>query len=173
PLSCSSTDNPYTPSLLPACDPRTFSVLFTPRASGARSAQLLITSNAPGSPLIVPLTGTGGGGTSPLPSPRSLSISSSNVNFGVQAVGATSTAQTITLTNTGTASLVINSISLAGANAAEFALTAGGGSATLSPGGTRAVQATFTPKAAGGRSASLTITSNAPGSPASVLLLEI
>jgi hypothetical protein len=102
-LDFTVTDSPSAPLLLPPGVSRTFTVLFTPRAAGTRSAQLLIASDAPGSPLIVPLTGTGGGGTSPLPPARALSISPTSLNFGVQPVGATSAARTLTLTNAGTA----------------------------------------------------------------------
>jgi probable HAF family extracellular repeat protein len=90
--------------------------------------------------------------------------------FGDQTVGTPSTARQITLTNTGTAPLTISSVTLKGLQAAEFALVADSGEATAAPGATRTLTLCFTPAQVGGRSATLVIMDNAPGSPHSVEL---
>jgi HYDIN/CFA65/VesB family protein len=92
------------------------------------------------------------------------------VSFGNQRIGATSAAQTITLTNTGNAPLTISAISFGGPQMGEFALASGGGTGVLAPGVSRTLALSFTPAAAGPRTATLVITSDAPGSPHSVTL---
>src|SRR5205814_1022856 len=83
-----------------------------------------------------------------------------------------SSAQTVTLKNSGTGSLTISSIGLTGTNAGDFAQTntCPSSSSTLAPGASCTISVTFTPTATGSRSASVTITDNAAGSPQSVSL---
>jgi 6-phosphogluconolactonase (cycloisomerase 2 family) len=75
----------------------------------------------------------------------------------------------ITLTNSGFATLTIDTISIAGANQADFSQT-NNCTATLSEGASCTFDVTFTPQAAGERAASLNITDNAAGSPHVVVL---
>src|SRR5256886_93393 len=91
----------------------TFSVTFTPTASGSRSATLNTTDNAGGSPQHVSLTGTVIGQRAPL-NPASLS-------FGNQSVGTTSGPKGIQLKNTGNSTLTISGIAISGTNATDFA----------------------------------------------------
>jgi uncharacterized protein (TIGR03437 family) len=59
-------------------------VTFTPAAQGSRTAALLITANAPGSPILVPLSGTGTATTcSYLVTPAAISAASSGGNFPI------------------------------------------------------------------------------------------
>lgn len=126
-----------------------FSVTFTPSASGARLAQANLTSNAPASPQIATLAGTGG--TGPV-----VSLSASSLTFANQGVGTTSPAQTISLTNTGGATLNIASILASG----DFAVTDScGGAVAASSSCTLSV--TFKPTATGARSGSITLTDDA------------
>ena len=138
------------------------SVTFTPTAAGSRGASVTITDNAAGSPHTVALSGTGVG--VPI-----VSLSSGSLTYASQNVGTTSAAQSVTLNNTGSATLLASSIVLNGANPGDFAQTntCGGG---VVPGGNCTISVTFTPTTTGSRSASLTITDSAAGSPQIVTL---
>jgi centrosomal CEP192-like protein/HYDIN/CFA65/VesB family protein/ASPM-SPD-2-Hydin domain-containing protein len=141
----------------------TVGVTFTPGATGARSASLSFSDDAPASPQSVALSGTG-------VTPQ-VSFSPASVNFGNQTVLVTSAAQTVTVTNTGLASLHVSSVSIGGTNAADFAKTADSCTgATVAVNGTCSVSVTFTPGVLGSRSASLSFTDDAPASPQSVAL---
>jgi probable HAF family extracellular repeat protein len=147
---------------------RSVSVRFAPTAAGSRSAILTISDSAAGSPHLVALSGTGTApsltlGISQLGSPKS-------VSFGSQVLGDSSTTQTITLTNTGNASLTISSVTITGTQSGDFAITQGSGKGKLAPGATRTLTLPFTPMALGSRGASLSIRSNAPGSPLTIAL---
>lgn len=134
----------------------TFSVTFTPTASGNRSATLNITDNAGGSPQHVNLTGTGVGPIATL-NPTSLS-------FANQKVGTTSKAKAIQLKNTGNAPLTVNSITIAGVNSTDFTQTNNCPS-SLAPGGQCNINVKFSPTATGTRTAFLSVSDNAFNSP--------
>jgi archaellum component FlaF (FlaF/FlaG flagellin family) len=99
-------------------------------------------------------------------------LNTSSLSFGNQIVSSTSTAQTVTLTNNHSLALSISSIAISGTNAADFSQsnTCPGGSSQLSAGASCTISVTFSPSANGARSASLTFTDNAAGSPQSVAL---
>lgn len=104
------------------------------------------------------------------PSP-SLSLSATSLQFGSRDVGTTSAVQTVTVTNGGTAALAIGTVAKSGAEAADFAIASDSCSGqSIAAAGTCVIGVTFTPSAAGARSAALSIPSNAAGSPASVAL---
>ena len=75
----------------------------------------------------------------------------------------------MTISNTANQVLTISSITLGGANAGDFAETNNCG-ATLAPGATCSISATFSPTATGPRTASISIADSAAGSPQSVTL---
>lgn len=106
--------------------------------------------------------GTGQSGPALTPTPTALT-------FAAQPSGTTSAGQTVTLANGGTAALAIGSISVTGANAGDFA-ESDNCPASLAAGATCTATVTFTPTAAGARSASLTVTDNAADSPQAVAL---
>ena len=139
----------------------TISVTFTPAASGSRTASVSVTDNASGSPQTVSLSGTG---TAAL-----VSLSPTSLAFGNQSVGTPSTAQTVTLSNTGNATLSITSLALTGTNASDFAQTTTCGS-SVAAGAHCTISVTFKPSASGSRTASVSITDNASGSPQTVSL---
>src|SRR5271167_2171791 len=60
----------------------TLRVIFTPTSTGTRSGSVTIADNAPGSPHILPLSGTGSGTGSII-----LQLSPSSLSFGSVAVG--------------------------------------------------------------------------------------
>ncbi len=98
------------------------------------------------------------------------SLSTSSLNFSSQTVG-TSTSQTVTVSNPGTGPLNLSAINLGGVNSTEF--TKAGTCSITTPvaaGGNCTVVTTFSPTTAGTKSASLSITHNATGSPSTVTL---
>ena len=105
-----------------------------------------------------------GTGTSSAPA---VSLSPTSLAFGSLAVGTASTAQTITLTNSGNAALSVTSIAVSGTNASDFAETNNCGS-SVAAGANCTISVTFKPAAAGTRTAAVTLTDNATGSPQSV-----
>src|SRR2546422_10943 len=138
---------------------------FTPTAYSARTATVTITDDAPGSPRSVSLAGTG--------IVPAVTLAPTNLAFGTQRLSTTSPVQTVTLTNSGTATLSITSIVLAGLNPGDFAIAAGTtctNGATVVAGASCLVNLTFTPTAASARTATVSITDDAPGSPQSVSL---
>ncbi len=76
----------------------------------------------------------------------------------------------LTVTNSGTATLNITTVSLSGANAADFAVTGTCAGAAVAVNATCSINATFTPSATGLRQAMLQIADDAFGSPQSVSL---
>lgn len=139
---------------------------FTPSAAGARSATLLVTHDASGGQSSTSLSGTGIA-LSPV-----IGVSPTTLAF-TQTTGTASTAQTVTVSNTGNAALAISALTLGGAQASEYQIASG---TTCAAGGSVAantscvIKLAFTPAVNGARSASLSITHNAGGSPTSVTL---
>lgn len=96
-------------------------------------------------------------------------LSRSGLNFGIQVAGTRSAAQYVTLTNAGTGTLTISSIAITGTNSGDFAELNNCGT-SVPPGGHCTIGVTFKPTQLGPRTASVTITDNAVGSPRSVSL---
>jgi len=138
----------------------TINVTFTPGATGARNASLLITDNATGSPQTVALTGTGIG---------SIAVSPNSLSFTNQIQGTTSPSQSVTVTNYQATAVTISSIVITGTNGADFAETNNCG-ASIGVNGTCMIGVTFTPGALGARNASLVISYSGIASPQSVPL---
>ncbi len=127
-------------------------VRFAPMDIGARSASLSVTCSAINCPLNGTLTGNG---INPV-----ASASPTSLSFADQYVGTSSAAQTVTVSNSGTTNLVISSMSISGANTADFSYSAPTLPITVAPGASVDIRVTFSPKATGSRAATLTIASN-------------
>ena len=138
----------------------TLQVGFAPTLAGARPGSLSIANSATTQPLTVPLTGSG--------VQTQLQLGAASLNFGAVPLGQ-SAALTLALINSGTAPLTGLQTSIAAGG--DFAVTTGCPSATLAPGGSCLLAITFQPTAVGSRSATLTVLSNDPKSPANVPLL--
>lgn len=95
-----------------------------------------------------------------------LSLAAANLDFGNVTPG-TSKALTVTATNSGSASVTVSSVSI---STKYFALAAPSLPATLAAGQSVAVSVRFTPNATGNFSGSLTLTSDASDSSASISL---
>jgi hypothetical protein len=106
---------------------------------------------------------TGPVGTKP---PVGASIAPSSLDFGNQAVGTPGTAKTVRLSNTGKGPLTVSSVDIIGANHGDFMKSSDTcGNQTVQAGGSCPVQVTFTPSAAGTRTATLSFADNAPSQP--------
>ena len=137
----------------------TMSVTFTPTALGARSGTITFSSNAPGSPHTINLSGTGQSSvTSPV-----ATVSPPLLNFGSQAIGTTSASQRALLTNTGTGPMTIASIGTVG----DFGFVSDCplAPAVLAPASTCNIDATFSPLGGGSQSGAVMVQDDSPGNP--------
>jgi hypothetical protein len=140
----------------------TVSVQFSPAASGARNGQITVTSNGTGSPQSFAVSGTG----QTVAGSPALSVPAS-ANLGSSAVGVQTAGTQITINSTGTASATITSV--LSSSASEFPIV-GNTCGVVAAGSNCKVTVAFRPLAAGARSGSITVASNAPGSPHTVSL---
>jgi hypothetical protein len=140
-------------------------VAFTPAGAGVRTASLVITSNAKGSPLTVAMNGIGQAAISTLSLPASIA-------FPTTTQGTVSTV-TFPIYNTGNTTITFSKVAVTGALAADFSV--GYWCPTLTPGGECTIYVSFTnvPGGAGLATPNLQFTDNAAGSPQSVLLTGI
>ncbi len=118
---------------------------FTPTTAGPRSAKLYLN----GTYQYFPLSGTGV--AAPL-----LTLSPSSLTFASTPTGGTTALQVAVLTASSSAAAAINSISITGTNAGDFAETTIC-PATLSAGAYCTIQVTFSPTGMGARSATLMV----------------
>ncbi|WP_369265195.1 choice-of-anchor D domain-containing protein [Streptomyces sp. R35] len=137
-------------------------VVFRPTGEGPRTGELTVTSNAVGGPYRLPLTGTG--------LVPAIGITPDALTFGAQDVGTTSRPQPVTVSSTGSASLSITEVTLTGPDTADFRLQDSCGWQRHMPGTQCVVEVVFAPTAPGPRTATLTLTDDAPGSPHTVQL---
>lgn len=137
-----------------------FTIAFAPTAAGSVSGSLVLTSNAPGSPMTISLAGTG------VTSSLLLSVTPTTLNFGNVQVGNFGT-QAATLTNTGNSSITISQIAVSGSG---YTATGVGAGQVLLAGQSVPITVTFTPTASGSAIGSVTITSNASNSPTTIAL---
>src|SRR5277367_312490 len=120
--------------------------------------------------LVILLTsgcvGVTGKGSNPTVTGVAIEISPSSVSFGSVAMGQSAT-KTVTLTNTGTEALSVSGISVAGTG-----FTASGPHLpiSLAAGQSTSISAVFKPTAGAADTGTITITSNAAGSPSLVAL---
>jgi hypothetical protein len=137
-------------------------VTFTPTSMGMQTAMISFSDNVSGSPQMVALSGTGVG--------ASLSISPTSIGFAPQTLQIPTAAQTVSVRNTGTAPVQISSITMSGANTADFVemnncpgtLNVASASCTVS--------VAFQPVAGGAEAATLLIANNAISNPQVVTL---
>lgn len=141
----------------------TINVTFTARAGGARTATLTFTDDGYTSPQTVSLSGSG------VTTGATASLSPSSIAFGNEPVDMTSSTETLTLSNTGSVALSISGIGLSGTNPGDF-IQNNNCSTSLVAGGHCTITVSFAPSASGARTASLTATDSASGSPQSAVL---
>jgi len=141
-------------------------VVFKPGNTGARSASVSIAHNAAGGSSAVALNGTG-----TLTAEPGIALDATELDVGSQPVAATSAARTVTLTNTGGAALALSGLTVTGTDAGDFVLggTCTAGSSVASR-ATCTVTVALRPATLGAKTGTLSIASNAPGSPATLSL---
>ncbi|MGA8045784.1 MAG: peroxidase family protein, partial [Dermatophilaceae bacterium] len=163
--SFSISDNGCTTAVAPAgtC---TITVAFAPTTTTAQSATLTLTHNAAGSPTAIALTGQG-----QTPVVRPVLAAPTTVGFGRRAVG-TARTQNVRVTNNGPGVVTFAATDPV-ATTGPFTATIGNcpaAPATLAVGRSCNLSATFRPTAVGPVTGSLSISSNAAGSPRVVTL---
>lgn len=131
------------------------SVTFSPSAAGVRTAGIIVFDSVANSPQMTSITGTGGG------TPKA-AFGSTALQFGSRSVGGPGSPQTIALSNSGSGPLNISGMSVSGANAADFTSATNCGS-MLAAGGKCSISVSFSPKALGLRTATLTISGGMAG----------
>ncbi len=146
-------------------------VAFAPQTMGPFSAAIAFTDNSGNvatASQLVSLTGTG---TAAAPTAN---IAPVTLDFGSESVGASSAPEAVGLSNTGSLPLKVSSIAINGTNASEFKIASGttcpvgGGSVGVSA--SCSVNVVFAPTSTGAKSATLSFSDNASGSPQSVAL---
>ena len=158
------SDTCHSPTVIQPGNFCSINLTFAPTAPGLQQATVMITDNAPGSPQSVTLTGTA---VAPPPPAPAVTVTPNPVSFPTITQGATSNPIMIAVTNSGNATLNISSVVLGGNNSSDFSMTSGCGGAY--PANTGCVIAmTFTPLAAGQRSAIISISDDAQNSPQSI-----
>jgi hypothetical protein len=116
----------------------------------------------PSSPISPPAVFSVPPGSQPIQGPVAL-LNPTSLTFGTLTVGQISSALTLTISSIGGQALSLNTTTITGTNASDFSITGDSCHAptVLQPGTTCSVLISFTPSAAGARSASLTISDNA------------
>jgi hypothetical protein len=160
------SDTCQTPSVLQPTKFCSINITFAPSASatGSQQATLSISDNAPGSPQTVALSGTG---VAPPPPAPAVTVSPNPVSFPTTVQGSTASPITVTVTNSGNATLHISSVLLGGNNPGDFNIT-NGCTGPYAANAACTITMTFTPLAAGQRSAIITISDDAANSPQSI-----
>ncbi len=146
---------PITPSTLGAGQSCSITVAFSPSKAGAEWAVLTVTPSAGGAKSVI-LTGTG---VAPL------TLSPATLYLGAIVVGATSAARTVTLTNHTNVAYQLTIQPPAG-----FAVANNNCGTSIGAGATCTVSVTFSPKALGLTSGTLTFSDGAKNSPQTVSL---
>ncbi|MDT0559405.1 choice-of-anchor D domain-containing protein [Ichthyenterobacterium sp. W332] len=144
----------------------TFSISFDPSADGLRTANISIINNdTDENPYNFNIQGTG---FTPTPEINITGLGNTitdgdttpsltdDTDFGDVDTASGTNVNTFTIQNTGTASLSVGTITISGANAADFTVTSGPAS-SVSAGGNTTFNITFNPSADGLRTASVSI----------------
>ncbi|MEM7011081.1 MAG: TIGR02597 family protein, partial [Verrucomicrobiota bacterium] len=139
----------------------TVTLTFTPAAAGPRTAALHIANNDPNeNPFDIALSGTGAMPEIAIEQPLNTGLvdGTSTINFG-DVDGLDDAARTFTIRNLGNGPLTGLALNVDGTNASEF-VAANLSSTTIAPNATATFTVTFTPTAAGTRTAAIHVTSN-------------
>ncbi|MEO6929764.1 MAG: choice-of-anchor D domain-containing protein [Casimicrobiaceae bacterium] len=145
----------------------TVQVRFAPGVSGNRSSTLTILNSGSPNPVTIALGGTG---TASAPAQANLSVTAS-LSFASQPLFVQSTSKALTMRNIGTAPANIFPVSSNNMN--EFPIMSNTCNGALAAGGTCTVSVAFYPTAAGARSGTLTVSSDAANGTQSIALSGI
>ena len=150
---------------VPALSDCTVQVKFAPTAAGNASTTLSLKSAGGATLASVDLTGHALAPTGP-----QIGATPTSLTFAATQVGTTSPAQQVTVRNTGGDGLTLSAPTLTGAAGGDFVVTVPAACTAIPANGTCQVSVAFRPTATGGRSAALTLNSNAPGAAPTVSL---
>jgi hypothetical protein len=148
------------PTVIASGKSATFNAVFTPTATGSVTGLVSLISDAPNSPLTIPLSGSGLARTS------LLEASPSGLNFGTMNVDSTSSLS-VTLTNRGNADVTISKLAVSGAGFSEGGVAAG---TILGPDQSTTLRVRFAPVSAGSVHGDVAVTSNATTAPVTISL---
>src|ERR1700728_1248261 len=137
----------------------TFNAVFAPTAAGAVSGSVQLATNGSPSTLTINLGGTG------VATQSTMTLNPSPVTFGNVNVGSSSN-QTVTVTNSGNAALTITAATISGTGFTT-SLTA---PTSVNAGASKQFTVTYAPTSEGNATGSVSITSNASATPATVSL---
>ncbi|MFK5948303.1 MAG: choice-of-anchor D domain-containing protein [Methylococcales bacterium] len=133
-------------------------VTFNTPVEGLKTANLVVTTNAPESPFVISLLGTGS--TTIVPD-----ISAEAVHDFGDLLNGTEVSGQVTLTNRGTSELSFLSSSLAGGGKNDFTVSGSDCNAVLPSGESCILTVLFSPATTGAKEASIKIGSNDPDEP--------
>jgi Abnormal spindle-like microcephaly-assoc'd, ASPM-SPD-2-Hydin len=136
----------------------TFNAVFAPTTAGAVSGSITLINNSPNSSMSIPLSGTG------IASTKVLGISTTSLSFGSVNVGSSSSLSVV-LTNNGNANVTISNVGVTGAAFSTSGVSSG---EMLTPNQSVTVTVQFAPSTGGAVNGSVTISSDATNSPATV-----
>jgi hypothetical protein len=134
----------------------TIEVTFAPMQIGSQAGMLTVADALRAHPQTVALTGTGA-------RPAALSVNPTSLTFGSQSLGGSSAPTILTIGDTGGVAAANVGFQFSGASAGGFSTGTTTCAAMLIAGSNCTVQVIFTPVAAGGNSATLTVSSATPG----------
>ena len=146
-----------TPMTLQPLQNAVFTVTYAPTTSGATTGSIMVT-NSDGVNAMDAVTGTG--------VQAGISVTPGSASFGSVLTGNTGS-QTIQIKNSGNANLTISQAAATGAGFSVSGMTL---PMTLTPGQSGNLTVQYAPQAAGSTSGTVSISSNAPNSPATVAL---
>ncbi len=152
--------NNCTAASIPVNGTCTISVTFSPTVVQSATASLVLTDNASPAQQTVALSGTATAGPTP-----AVTLAPASLTFPGTQVASTSAPQTSILTNSGTAALTISSITAS----AGFSQT-NTCPASLAANASCSISVTSTPTAVGPYTGSVSISTNATGSPQAIAL---
>jgi uncharacterized protein (DUF58 family) len=138
----------------------TLTASYKPTAAGSVAGKITVTSNAVGSPTIIDLSATAAAAT------VELTPSATSLSFGNVTVGSSGSHQ-VTVKSTGNTNASISKVTVSGTG---FVMGSSAANVILDPSQSESYTVNFDPKATGGISGTLTITSNAPNSPLKIAL---
>ena len=138
------------PATLPAGQSMVLEVTYAPKAAGASSGSVAITSDAQVPTSTVSLSGTGMSAT------YSMSLTPGSVSFGNRNVGSSST-QTVQLANTGNSSVTVSQVAASGAGVSVSGVTA---PVTIAPAQSVPLTVKFSPTTGGAVAGSVTVTNS-------------
>ena len=146
----------------------TFTVQFTPTASGTQSGTISFSENdtTTTSPFTFAVSGVGTvplikvtGGGNAISDGSTTTATANDTNFGNAPLGGTPVSETFTIANSGTAPLTVGNVSIGGTNSSDFKVTSQPAS-SVAAGGSTTFTVQFTPTAGGTRNATISFSEN-------------